>query len=50
MNIQIGIGDIFTYNKEKWTINNIKGDDFICKNKRGEISTFKKELVKKYFK
>ena len=51
MNIQIGVGDVFTYQKEHWIIIDVKEDKFICKNKdNGAVVEFNKETVRNRFK
>ena len=51
MEVHIGVGDAFTYQREHWMIIDIKGNDIICKNKdNGAVVVFSKDTVKKLIK
>jgi len=46
--MQIGVGDVFTYNRQHWVITDVRDGRFVCKNKgTGAVVEFNKELVKK---
>ncbi len=47
MTLQIGVGDVFTYKKEHWTIIDVKSNTFVCKNKdTGATVEFDKSVVR----
>lgn len=48
MAVHVGVGDVFTKQKEHWIVVDVKGDKFVCKNKdNGVVVEFDKETVKK---
>lgn len=48
MGMKIGVGDSFTYDKEHWTISDVKENVFICRNKKtGAVVEFNKDTVRK---
>ena len=51
MGMKIGVGDVFTLKKEHWSVIDVKGDIFICKNKNtGAVAEFNKETIKDLIK